>query len=364
MANRIKIGHARHSEGITKADGTKDWRDGYAGDQHNDNPKKAEVLVVDNYKINNVYHTILRPISTALALKSAKACEDACNNPNVGYSQYSTYDRNRNSLHTEAKKVNFDLAAITTPCNTDCSAFMTLCAVAGGATFSYGLDNKSNAPTCSSMKRWFTSKGEYQVLTDPIYFNSTDYLKRGDILIKKGHTIMVLGYGEKVPLAEQYEDYAAASNFSALSIKASITNIKATKATIKAKITKVENNTEITVPKDILDNYSWTYELTPLTSVSSVSHVESILDITDSFSLKNLESSSSYLVRIVAKEKNGNVTINSPDILLTTAAKQAASNAPAVEFKEIFNNLPVCTIFLKIADTFKHAILYNRHERR
>ena len=359
MSNKIKIGHARHSEGVTKEDGTIDWRDGYSGDQYNDDPRRAEVLI-EEYTISSAYDTILRPKNTLLALKSAKACEDACNNPNIGYSQFGTYSKNRNSLYTEASKVDFDLSAITTKCNTDCSAFMTLCAIAGGATFGYGLDNGSNAPTCSHMKRWFTRKNEYQVFTksaNPTYFGSTDYLKRGDILIKDGHTIMILDYGEKIPQTEREVDL---SDFSAVLVDVFISDVEATKATVEAKVTKVENNSETSLSSDALNQYNWAYELISLTNSNQNPVSKTISNIANSFSLDDLEPNSSYLIKIKAEEKSGSISLSSPNILLTTSAIQSYSAEPAIEFVDAYSNYPSCSLFLNIANEFKHTILYNR----
>ena len=179
MATKIKkIGHASISENNSKY--------GEAGDSTG-----KEVCTVNNYDISRIQpYIVLRPKSDLLAEASAIACEAGCLNNNIGYSQST-----RNTLYNLAKKINFALSLVGS-CNTDCSAFMAVCAIAGGADIEYG----SNGPTTSTMRAKFRQSGDYEVLTSAEYTNSADLLKRGDILVKEGHhTIMVLKNGTEIP---------------------------------------------------------------------------------------------------------------------------------------------------------------------
>lgn len=172
----VKIGHASISEtgGIN----------GKAGDQ-----TKREVCIRTWY--DGGWTVVLRPKKAKIAEASAKACEDGCANDNIGYSQFGT--SGRNTAHDCAKAVNYKLKKIKTKCNTDCSAFMTLCAIAAGVK---KLEYTGNAPTTSTMRSAFYSSGEYEILVDNKYLRSDSYLKRGDILVKEGsHTVMVLEDG-------------------------------------------------------------------------------------------------------------------------------------------------------------------------
>ena len=169
----VRIGHASLDE-------RKKIKGGTAGDQTG-----GEVFTRTWY--SKPWQFVLRPKSKTLAEKSAKACEDACANKNIGYDQ-----NQRNTLYTQARKVNFDLSKISTPCECDCSSLMHVCALAGGANITYG----SNGAATINMKSRFTSNGEYDVLTDKKYLTSDKYLKRGDILVKPGsHTVMALEDG-------------------------------------------------------------------------------------------------------------------------------------------------------------------------
>lgn len=172
----IKIGHASIDEN-GKAKG------GAAGDQNG-----KEVCTRSWY--SKPWDYILRPKTAALAEASARACEAGCANSKIGYDQ-----NQRNTLNTQAKKVGYDLSKITTKCETDCSAFMTVCAIAGGANIAY----TSNAPTTSTMKSAFTASGAYEVLNSSKYTTTDKNLKRGDILVKAGsHTVMALENGSAV----------------------------------------------------------------------------------------------------------------------------------------------------------------------
>lgn len=166
----VIIGHASIDENGSA-------RGGAAGDQTG-----KEIVTRSWY--SKPWNVLLRPKSKALAEKSAKACEAACANPNIGYDQ-----QGRNSLHTRAKAANFDLAAIDTPCECDCSSLMHVCAIAGGANLTYG----ANGLTTRTMVAAFSQSGDYEKLTGSEYLASSSLLRRGDILVKEGsHTVMVL----------------------------------------------------------------------------------------------------------------------------------------------------------------------------
>lgn len=173
----IKIGHATKNEN-GKAYG------GAAGDQTG-----KEVCIIGWYK--GGWHTVLRPKSRELAEKSAAACKAACENKNVGYDMAVSQ---RNTLQAEAVKHDHDLAKIDKPCEADCATFMQVCAIAGGAKLSY----EGNGMTTRNMVDKLLESGDYEALTDKKYLDSDAYLLMGDILVKSGHTVMVLEDGANV----------------------------------------------------------------------------------------------------------------------------------------------------------------------
>ena len=93
--------------------------------------------------------------------------------------------------------MDFNLSKITDPCECDCSSLMHVCAIAGGAALSYG----SNGYTTRNMVSGFAKSGDYTKLTDSKYLTGDQYLMRGDILVKNGHTAMVLENGSKAEAA-------------------------------------------------------------------------------------------------------------------------------------------------------------------
>lgn len=172
----VKIGHASSDE-------NRGIKNGKAGDQTG-----GEVTTRSWY--SKPWRAILRPKNKEIAEKSALACEAGCKNNMIGYDQ-----NQRNTAHTQAQRVGYDLSKIAVPCETDCSAFMTLCAIAAGVK---NLEYTGNAPTTSTMVNAFIKTGLYELYTDPKYLTQDIYLKRGDILVTPGkHTVMVLSDGAK-----------------------------------------------------------------------------------------------------------------------------------------------------------------------
>ena len=175
----VLIGHSSIDEN-GKASG------GVAGDQ-----TKKEVCTRSWY--NKSWDVVIRPKDAAMAEKMAIACEQACANNKIGYDQYQ-----RNTLYTQAQKVNFDLSKITTACECDCSSLMCICAIAAGVSAG-ALYISGNMRTTRNMRSAFKNTGKFDILTDSKYLTTDEYLKRGDIIVNEGsHTVMVLSNGSKI----------------------------------------------------------------------------------------------------------------------------------------------------------------------
>ena len=121
----------------------------------------------------------------------ARECENACRNDYIGYDQ-----NQRNTLYTEAKKVGLDLSKINTPCECDCSSLVSICCICAGMPESIFYAG-GNMRTTYSLEAACNATGAYTVLRTSNYTNSKDYLKRGDILLNDGHTVIVLSNGSK-----------------------------------------------------------------------------------------------------------------------------------------------------------------------
>ena len=152
-------------------------RNGKAGDQTG-----REVCTREWYSKPWTY--VIRPKNPKTAERAVQIAVSLANSNKVGYDQ-----NQRNTLYNELKKHNFDVDAIS-PCETDCSAFVTACYIAAGVS---SLNYTSNAPTTSTMVKTFLGTGEFEVLSDSKYIKVDMFLKRGDILVKPGsHTVMVV----------------------------------------------------------------------------------------------------------------------------------------------------------------------------
>ena len=171
----VKIGHASLDE-------NKKGRNGAAGDQTG-----REVYTTTWY--NGGWHTLIRAKTRELAEAIAKACEAGCANANIGYDM-----NQRNTLRTATKAAGWDLSKVSTACETDCSAFMTVCAEAAGVDMS-GAYTAGNAPVTWNMAEKFKATGAFIVLADSKYMTSSKCVIRGDILVKDGHVVMVLSDG-------------------------------------------------------------------------------------------------------------------------------------------------------------------------
>lgn len=169
----MRIGHASIDEN-NKA------KNGSAGDQTG-----KEVCIRSYY--NKGWKYLLRYPDPKVAEKMAAACESICRNDCVGYDQ-----NQRNTLNRELKKIGYKYEQLTVPCETDCSALMTVCAQCAGIDIFY---SNGNAPHTRTMVSAFTDAG-FDVKVPP--FNQADF-RRGDVLVVPGsHTVMVLDNGSNV----------------------------------------------------------------------------------------------------------------------------------------------------------------------
>lgn len=179
----MRIGHAVCSENGTIK--------GTAGDQ------TGREVRIDNYS-DSGWEFLLRCKDKQKAEIMARACEAGCGNDKIGYDQ-----NQRNTLRTQARAVNWNLAKITTACECDCSSFMTVCAEAAGINVPY---SGSNAPTTRTMRNAFKSTGMFDVYTPTVK------KLRGDILVKAGsHTVMILD-NEVEESVKYFKKYTGSDN--------------------------------------------------------------------------------------------------------------------------------------------------------
>lgn len=172
----VAIGHAS----INEKAGTEN---GIAGDQTG-----REVYIRAWYK--NGWNKMIRCKDAKVANLMAKAMEQACANDNIGYAQ----DR-RNTSFTEAKKVNWVLKNIKTPCEADCSSLIRLCVNCGYYAYNKTLPFPDANATfyTGNMAEKLKETELFTVYTNKKYLENSNNLKRGDILVaEEHHTVMVL----------------------------------------------------------------------------------------------------------------------------------------------------------------------------
>lgn len=171
----VLIGHASIDERGKIAGGA-------AGDQTG-----KEICIRTWY--GNSWDYVLRCKSSIIAEIMAVTCEKICNNNHIGYNQ-----NKRNTLRTQAIAKRYKVEDINTNCDCDCSSLMAVCAECAGVSIPY-VGN--NAPTTSTMEKAFTSTGYFEAKNEAKYTMASCNLKRGDILVKRGHhTVMVLTDGK------------------------------------------------------------------------------------------------------------------------------------------------------------------------
>jgi hypothetical protein len=167
----VKIGHASIDENGSA-------RNGAAGDQ-----TKKEVCTRDWYNRTGGWTTVFRAKNATAAEKIAKTMEQACANDNIGYDQ-----NQRTTLYSKAKAVGWNLSKIAEKCECDCSSLVAVCVNAAGIAVSKDIYT-------GNQKAALTNTGKFEVMTAAKYLTKSDYLKRGDILLGKGHTAVVLSDG-------------------------------------------------------------------------------------------------------------------------------------------------------------------------
>lgn len=193
----VKIAHARISENGTI--------EGTAGDQ-----TTHEVEISDWY--SGGWVAVYRPNKVITADLIALSAEWIADNNCIGYSQ-----TDRTSLHRYAALHGYNFSAITEPCNTDCSAMVAVCVNAAGIPVSKDMTTRNEDAV-------LMGTGEFTRLSNVKYLQESRWLKRGDILKKKGHTAIVVRGGESAvydvvkyhtPIYADYKDNGIAGKYRA-----------------------------------------------------------------------------------------------------------------------------------------------------
>lgn len=168
----VKIAHASIDEN-GKISG------GIAGDQTG-----KEVCIRSWY--SKPWNAVIRFKSLDMQQKVADCMIRAANNVRIGYDQ-----QDRNSLLRYARNVGYDPYKVTTPCETDCSALVTLACIYAGIPESALVVN-GNSATTSNIKSRLEATGKVEVFIGKDYTAKTENLLVGDILLSKGDHVAVV----------------------------------------------------------------------------------------------------------------------------------------------------------------------------
>lgn len=144
-----------------------------------------------SYYAHNKGWYCLRPMEKADKL--AQAMKDACNNPHIGYDQLS-----RNGCLKQFQKYGA-LSAISTDCNTDCSALVRVCVL---QAFHKDIGDVYTGNLTDALERSNLFEKRFKVTKE-------SQLRTGDILITctRGHTAIVIkGYEETDSYYPKYSE--------------------------------------------------------------------------------------------------------------------------------------------------------------
>ena len=174
----VKIGSARGDENW-------DASGGRAGDQ------TGLEVSRENWYLHSKGWYVVRAKDPVARDRIAQDMEFACDNPNIGYDQSQNQ-----TLWQVVKPLGYDCSKVRTPCETDCARLVRVCVWYGGIECS----DFYTATLVETLRK----TGQFDVFTSDKYCKSSDYLQRGDILCTrtKGHTVVVLSDGAKVPKDE------------------------------------------------------------------------------------------------------------------------------------------------------------------
>ena len=168
----VKIAHASIAEN-GKISG------GIAGDQTG-----KEVCIRSWY--SKPWNAVIRFKSLDMQQKVADCMIRAANNVRIGYDQ-----QDRNSLLRYARNAGYDPYKVTTPCETDCSALVTLACIYAGVPESALVVN-GNSATTSTLRNRLEATGKVETFTGKEYTAKTENLLVGDILLSEGHHVAVV----------------------------------------------------------------------------------------------------------------------------------------------------------------------------
>lgn len=159
----------------------KDERGAYSGGTAGDQ-SGSEYTLISWY--NGSWNCVLRHPNPSVRAEISKLATSAAQNNNIGYDQ-----NERLTFWNQLQRFGYDPAAITVPCEADCSSSTASIIKAVGYRLNMsGLKSVSQGLTTYNMRSALKAAG-FDVLTETKYLSSASYLLAGDILLNdSSHT--------------------------------------------------------------------------------------------------------------------------------------------------------------------------------
>lgn len=161
----VIIGNARISENGTVV--------GAKGDQ------TGREVMTQTWSTGGLWEYVIRPKSATDAAKIANTMKAACQNNNIGYSQ-----TDRLSLFNLASNNGWKVGKVG-KCNCDCSSLVSVC------VNSAGIKVASTMYT-GNERQLLSATGKFTIISDTSYTKKESKLRTGDILLRTGHTAIVV----------------------------------------------------------------------------------------------------------------------------------------------------------------------------
>lgn len=164
------------------------YNGGAAGDQRKTAPDKngcfsGELSILAWY--NKPWDYLIRPNSTVVAERMASAAEKICRNKNVGYDQ--SQDETLWAAFDKLGWKEENIAKLPL-CETDCCRLVDVEIRMAGITSIPDLRHKYTG----NIRKALEASGLFTVYTGAGMTQTTDYLRRGDLLLQEGHHIVTV----------------------------------------------------------------------------------------------------------------------------------------------------------------------------
>ena len=177
---KMRVAQAASSEYYSK------W--GEPGDQRKgDTSKDTFTGELDIVNWSGNWNYCFRAFDPKKAEQIAAFMEAACKNAYIGYSQNNGASP-RTTLYDEVSKNGWNAAKVNVKVNCDCSSLVACACNAAGIKVSKDM-------WTGDEYKLLSETGAFEILVDSAHTKTGDFLRRGDILLRSGHTCVAIDDG-------------------------------------------------------------------------------------------------------------------------------------------------------------------------